>query len=121
MKQAFNDLGFKNVAEAKDGAAAWTMIEESLANGLPYGLIMSDWAMPIITGVQLLKKVRGEERTKDIPFIMVTAETETHLVKEAISSGVSNYVTKPFTLDMIRDKVESVHKAVLKKAAGNKA
>ena len=72
------------------------------------GLIISDWKMPKMTGLDLLKAVRGDKKLKDIPFIMVSAEGHKENVMEAVESGVSNYLVKPFTPETFGEKLEKV-------------
>lgn len=101
------DLGFTDLSEASDGARAWEAIAGA---NPPFGLVISDWNMPNSTGLDLLKRVRGDSRFKMLPFLMVTAEAEQHQVAEAIKSGVDNYVVKPFTKESFVEKIEAVYK-----------
>ena len=101
------ELGFTDITEAEDGAKAWEAVN---AANPPIGLIISDWNMPNTTGLDFLKRVRADTRYGKLPFIMVTAEAEQHQVVEAVKSGVSNYVVKPFTVDQLRDKITNVYK-----------
>lgn len=103
------ELGFTDLAEAPDGAQGWEKI--STANP-PFGLVISDWNMPNCSGLDLLKRVRGDSRFKSLPFVMVTAESEQHQLMEAIKAGVSNYVVKPFTAEILKQKLEAVHKKI---------
>jgi len=104
------ELGFTDFTEAADGALAW----EALTNApAPIGLIISDWNMPNCTGLDLLKRVRADAKYKKLPFVLVTAEAESHQVAEAVKSGVDQYVIKPFTQDSVKTKLEMVHKKYL--------
>jgi len=105
------EIGFKNFTEAGDGAIAWQAVMDAKP---PFDLIISDWNMPNSSGLDLLKRVRGDSRFKLTPFLMVTAEAEAHQVAEAIKAGVSNYVIKPFTGDALRDKLEGIHQRLPK-------
>lgn len=100
------ELGFTDIVEAPDGAQAWKVISESPA---PIQLVISDWNMPNLSGLELLKKVRADGKLKALPFIMVTAEAEQHQIVEAIKAGVNSYVVKPFTADTLKTKLEAVH------------
>jgi two-component system chemotaxis response regulator CheY len=107
VSKTCKEIGFTQFTEAADGALAW----EALQNASPpIGLIISDWNMPNSTGLDLLKRVRADSRYKGLPFVLVTAEAEKTQIMEAIKAGVSNYVTKPFTPETIREKLEFVHK-----------
>ena len=100
------EIGFTDLTEAADGAIAW----EAIANANPpIGLVISDWNMPNTSGLDLLKRVRGDARHGKLPFVLVTAEAEQHQIVEAIKAGVSNYVVKPFTSEGLKAKLEAVH------------
>lgn len=103
------DIGFSDFVEAADGALAW----EALKNASPaIGLVISDWNMPNTSGLEFLKKVRADATFGKLPFVLVTAEAEQHQVVEAVKAGVSNYVVKPFTAQILKEKLEAVHKKV---------
>ncbi len=97
-------LGFENIDEAADGTEALKVLEE---NG-PHGLIISDWNMEPMTGLQLLKEVRANPQLKKTPFIMVTAESKSENVIAAKEAGVSNYIVKPFNAGTLKSKMASV-------------
>jgi len=103
LKNIFRQLGFENVIETDDGTTAL----EALKNN-KIDLIVSDWNMPKMTGLELLKTVRTSDEYKDIPFLMVTAEAQKQSVLDAVQAGVSNYVVKPFTAEQISDKLEKI-------------
>lgn len=105
LKNILKDLGFKNLVEADDGSTAWTILENQQMD-----LIIADWNMPELTGLELLKKVRGSDHHKDVPFLMVTAEGQKEQVIDAIQSGVTNYLIKPFTAAAISGKLEKILK-----------
>ncbi|RJP75910.1 MAG: response regulator [Desulfobacteraceae bacterium] len=105
LKNILKQLGFVNITEADDGTTAL----EQLKSG-HFDLIISDWNMPKMTGLELLKTVRGMSDIKDIPFLMVTAEAQKQNVISAVQAGVSNYVVKPFTAEQISDKLEKILK-----------
>jgi len=106
IKGVLRQIGFKNIIEADDGSMALQELRKEKA-----GLIVSDWNMPKMNGLELLKAVRSDEDLKDIPFIMITAEVEKDNVLEAIKAGVSGYITKPFTLETVSKKVKKVFKS----------
>ena len=101
IKNLLKQLGFNNVDEATDGTMALAKIDSKA-----YGLIISDWNMEPMTGIELLKKVRGAGKT--VPFIMVTAESKTENVLAAREAGVNNYIVKPFNADTLKTKLTSV-------------
>jgi len=103
VRSLLNQIGFNNIDEATDGAMALEKIKEK-----KYELVISDWNMEPMTGLELLKNIRANEKTKDVPFIMVTAESKTDNVIEAKEAGVSNYIVKPFNAETLRDKLASV-------------
>ena len=103
LKNILKQLGFTNIVEADDGTTA---MEELKKNN--YDLIISDWNMPKMTGLELLKRVRSDESLKGIPFLMVTAEAQKQNVIEAVQAGVSNYVVKPFTAEAISEKLNKI-------------
>lgn len=107
---ALAGIKLTQVTEADDGATAWPLIEEALAKNEPFGLIVSDWNMPKMQGIELLKKVRGNEALKHTPFLMVTAEAETKNIMEAVTVGVSNYIVKPFSPATFVEKLTVVYK-----------
>lgn len=105
--KALKEIGFTDFIEAADGAKGW----EALTNSeIPVGIVISDWNMPNSTGIDLLKRVRAESRFKDLPFLLVTAESDAEQVKEALKCGVSGYIVKPFTIDSLRERLETAHK-----------
>ena len=105
LKNILKQLGFKNLVEADDGTSAWYVLEEQKID-----LIISDWNMPKMTGLELLKKVRASDKYAKMPFLMVTAEAQKQNVIEAVQAGVSNYVVKPFTAEAISDKLSKILK-----------
>lgn len=106
---ALKNCGLTNVVEADDGATAWPLIEESISSGEPFGLVVSDWNMPEMQGIDLLKKVRATPDIKDLPFVLVTAEAEKKNIIQAVEAGVSNYIVKPFNAADFKTKVEQVY------------
>ncbi len=104
VKNLLNQLGFKNIEEAEDGAQAYSKLQSG-----EFSLVVSDWNMPNMEGIELLRRVRqSTEPLCNIPFLMVTAEAEKDKVIEAIKSGVDNYIVKPFTLEVLKEKLEKM-------------
>ena len=96
-------LGFKNIIEADDGTTALEVLSKEKVD-----LIISDWNMPKMSGLDLLKAVRSNETAQDLPFIMVTAEAQKENILEAIKYKVSQYIVKPFTPETLKEKLEKV-------------
>ncbi len=105
MRNLLKQLNFNNVEEAIDGSEALGKLREGDGD---YGLIISDWNMEPMTGIQLLREVRGDDGLKAIPFIMVTAESKSENVIAAKEAGVSNYIVKPFNAETLKSKMVSV-------------
>ncbi len=103
VRGLLNQLGFTNIDEATDGTMAWDMVQKK-----PYGLIVSDWNMEPMSGFEFLKLVRGNEKTRALPFIMVTAESKTENIIAAKQAGVSNYIVKPFNAETLKQKLQAV-------------
>lgn len=103
VRGLLNQIGFNNIDEATDGGMAWDMVQKK-----PYGLIISDWNMEPMSGFEFLKLVRGNDATKPIPFIMVTAESKTDNIIAAKQAGVSNYIVKPFNAQTLKQKIETI-------------
>jgi len=103
IKNILTQLGFKDIIEADDGTTALELLKKQKVD-----LIISDWNMPKMPGIELLKAVRSDENLKDIKFIMVTAEAQKENVVEAIKHGVNQYVVKPFTPETLKEKLEKV-------------
>ena len=103
VRGLLNQLGFNNIDEATDGSMAWDMVQKK-----PYGLIVSDWNMEPMSGFEFLKLVRGNQATRPIPFIMVTAESKPDNIIAAKQAGVSNYIVKPFNVITLKQKLEAV-------------
>jgi len=103
IRNLLKQLGFENVEEAADGTEAFKKLQEK-----PFGLVISDWNMEPMTGIDLLKLVRADPKIGNIPFIMVTAESKTENVIVAKQAGVSNYIVKPFNAETLKGKLTAV-------------
>jgi len=108
VRNMLNKIGYNNIEEAEDGNPAWKMINEASDAGLPFDFIISDWNMPVMTGLDLLKNIRSSEKFKKLPFLMVTAEAEQANVVIAVKAGVSNFVVKPFSIQTLKEKVDKI-------------
>jgi two-component system chemotaxis response regulator CheY len=103
IKNILKQLGFTNVVDADDGTTAWQVL-----NSDKIDFIISDWNMPKMSGIDLLRKVRGSEEFADTPFLMVTAEAQQENLVEAVQAKVSNYIVKPFTPDTLEQKINKI-------------
>jgi two-component system, chemotaxis family, chemotaxis protein CheY len=103
IRNLLKQIGFDNVEEATDGTAALQKLRES-----EFKLVISDWNMEPMTGIELLREVRADENMKKLPFIMVTAESKTENVVIAKEAGVSNYIVKPFNAATLKSKLVGV-------------
>lgn len=103
VKTIFKELGFSNIEEAENGSDALTKLK-----GDKFDLVVSDWNMPVMPGIELLRSIRADGALKHIPVLMVTAEAQKENLMEAIQAGVSNYVVKPFTAEIIKQKLDKI-------------
>jgi len=103
LRNILKQIGFKNIIEAEDGKHALKELKKEKVD-----LIMCDWNMPEMPGIELLKNIRSDDELKEIPFVMVTAEAQKDNILEAVKSGVSNYVVKPFTAETITEKLYKI-------------
>lgn len=103
VKNLLRQLGYENIEEAEDGAQAYSKLKSG-----GFGFVISDWNMPNMDGLELLKKVRSDPELKDLPILMVTAEAEKEKVITAIQAGVNNYVVKPFTGETLKEKMDKI-------------
>jgi two-component system chemotaxis response regulator CheY len=103
IKNILRQLGFNNIIEADDGTAAWEILSKDQID-----FIISDWNMPQMTGIELLRKVRASEEFGDLPFLMVTAEAQQENIIEAVQAKVSNYIVKPFTAETLGQKINKI-------------
>ena len=105
VKNIMKQLGFANVEEAENGQEALEKLKVDT-----FGFVISDWNMPVMTGIQLLRAIRADDKLKTIPVLMVTAEAQKENLIEAIQAGVSNYIVKPFTAEVLQEKMSKIFK-----------
>jgi len=103
IKGLLKQIGFQNIEEADDGSTAL----EKLKIG-EFDLVICDWNMPKVPGIEVLKAIRNDPRLKDLPFLMVTAEAKKDNVMEAVKAGVNQYIVKPFTAETLKKKIEKI-------------
>ncbi len=104
VRNVLKQLGYSNIEEAEDGAQAYSMLKEG-----SFQFVVSDWNMPNLDGLEMLKKIRSDPDLKDLPVLMVTAEAEKDKVIAAIKAGVNNYIVKPFTAETLKQKMEQIY------------
>jgi two-component system chemotaxis response regulator CheY len=107
VKNVLRELGFSNLKEAEDGAPALQMLKTTKID-----FVVTDWNMPGMTGLELLKAIRADEKLKTIPVLMVTAEAKREQIIEAAQAGVNGYVVKPFTAQTLKVKMEKVFERI---------
>jgi two-component system chemotaxis response regulator CheY len=103
VRNILKQIGFTNIVEADDGANAMEIIKNEKVD-----FVVTDWNMPNMTGLELLKNIRAEDRAKDVPVLMVTAEGLANNVVDAVKAGVDNYIVKPFTAETVQAKIEQI-------------
>ena len=105
VKNILKQLGFANVEEAENGQEALQKLQAD-----SYGFVVSDWNMPVMTGIDMLRAIRADEKLKTTPVLMVTAEAQQSNLVEAVQAGVSNYIVKPFTAEILQEKIAKIFK-----------
>ena len=107
IKNLLRDLGFNNTTEADDGATAWPVLQTG-----NFDFLVTDWNMPDMDGLSLLKAVRGDERLATLPVLLVTAEAKKEQIVEAAQSGVNGYIVKPFTANTLKEKIDKIFERI---------
>ncbi len=108
IKKVLTELGYTNIEEADDGKPALAALQNAQQAGSPFQFVISDWNMPGMTGIDLLRSCKSDPSLKNIPFMLVTAESEQKNIVEAAKSGVSDYVVKPFNASTLKGKLEKI-------------
>jgi two-component system chemotaxis response regulator CheY len=103
VKNLLQELGYQNIQEADDGKTAWPMLQAG-----NFDFVITDWNMPLMPGLDLLKAIRADARLKSLPVLMVTAEAKREQIVEAVQAGVSGYVVKPFTAEILKQKLDKI-------------
>ena len=107
IKNLLRDLGFTNTAEADDGMTALPMLQSG-----NFDFLVTDWNMPGMEGIELLKRVRADEKLKSLPVLLVTAEAKKEQIVEAAQAGVNGYIVKPFTSGTLKEKIEKIFERI---------
>ncbi len=103
IKNVLKQIGYTDLHEAEDGAVGLKKLREG-----GFGLVVSDWNMPVMSGIELLRAIRADSDIKHLPVLMVTAEAQKDNIIEAVQAGVNNYVVKPFTADALLEKLQKI-------------
>ncbi len=103
IKGLLHELGYNNVAEADDGNTALPMLKAE-----PFDFLITDWNMPGMPGIDLIRAVRGDAKLKSLPVLMVTAEAKREQIIEAAQAGINGYIVKPFTANTLKEKIDKV-------------
>ena len=109
IKLILSDLGFTNIVEATDGQMALDVITNSFKTNKPVQFIISDWEMPHIKGIDLLKTCKNHPVYSQIPFILLTAASAAPQIMQAVAANVSEYIVKPFNAETLRDKIDRIY------------
>ena len=107
IKNLLNDLGFANISEADDGNTALPVLKKG-----GFDFLVTDWNMPGMTGIELLKAVRADEKLNTLPVLMVTAEQKREQIVEAAEAGVNGYIVKPFTAQTLKEKIDKIFERI---------
>ena len=107
IKNLLRDLGFNNTQEADDGTTALPMLQTG-----NFDFLVTDWNMPGMQGIDLLKAVRADEKLASLPVLMVTAEAKREQIVEAAQAGVNGYVVKPFTAATLKEKIDKIFERI---------
>ena len=105
VKNILKQLGFANIDEAENGQEALQKLRADT-----FGFVVSDWNMPVMTGIDMLRAIRSDEKLKTTPVLMVTAEAQQSNLVEAVQAGVNNYIVKPFTAETLKEKIAKIFK-----------
>lgn len=103
VKNLFRDLGFNNTVEADDGATAWPLLQKE-----KFDFIVTDWNMPGMQGIDLLKHIRADDNLKHLPVLMITAEAKREQIIAAAQAGVNGYIVKPFNGATLKEKLDAI-------------
>ena len=107
IKNLLRDLGFTNTSEADDGQTALPMLQQG-----NFDFLITDWNMPGMEGIELLKRVRADDNLKSMPVLLVTAEAKKEQIVEAAQAGVNGYIVKPFTAGTLKEKIEKIFERI---------
>ncbi len=108
LRDMLEQIGFRDIVDAEDGDSAWQLVKQETAAGSnSFGLVISDWNMPGMSGVDLLRSMRSFGTTRELPFLMITGEGDHDHLAEAMNAGATDFVVKPFNVEQLAEKIES--------------
>src|SRR3546814_5467403 len=107
VRNLLGDLGYTNITEADDGKTAWPLLQAS-----SFDFVVTDWNMPGMTGIELLRNIRGDARIGKTPVLMVTAEAQREQIIEAAQAGVNDYIIKPFNAATLKEKIDKIFQKI---------
>ncbi|MGQ0501697.1 MAG: chemotaxis response regulator CheY [Panacagrimonas sp.] len=111
VKNLLHDLGYQHTAEADDGKTAWQILQTT-----SFDFVVTDWNMPGMTGIDLLRNIRAEPRLASMPVLMVTAEAQREQIIDAAKAGVNGYIIKPFTAVTLKEKIDKIFQRIAESA-----
>ncbi|HET8880792.1 MAG TPA: chemotaxis response regulator CheY [Solimonas sp.] len=111
VRNLLGDLGYTNITEADDGKSAWPLLQAG-----SFDFVVTDWNMPGMTGIELLRSVRGDVRIARTPVLMVTAEAQREQIIEAAQAGVNGYIIKPFNAATLKEKIDKIFQRIAEAA-----
>jgi two-component system chemotaxis response regulator CheY len=111
VRNLLGDLGYTNITEADDGKSAWPLLQAG-----SFDFVVTDWNMPGMTGIELLRSIRGDARIAKTPVLMVTAEAQREQIIEAAQAGVNGYIIKPFNAAALKEKIDKIFQRIAEAA-----
>ncbi|NGY06898.1 chemotaxis response regulator CheY [Solimonas terrae] len=111
VRNLLGDLGYSNITEADDGKSAWPVLQAG-----SFDFVVTDWNMPGMTGIDLLRNIRGDARIAKTPVLMVTAEAQREQIIEAAQAGVNGYIIKPFNAATLKEKIDKIFQRIAEAA-----
>jgi two-component system chemotaxis response regulator CheY len=111
VRNLLGDLGYTNITEADDGKSAWPLLQAG-----SFDFVVTDWNMPGMTGIDLLRSIRGDARIAKTPVLMVTAEAQREQIIEAAQAGVNGYIIKPFNAATLKEKIDKIFQRIAEAA-----
>lgn len=108
VKLELGRLGYRNVDEAEDGMTALSMVEFAVESGEPYSMIICDWDMPEMSGLEFLQRIRADGTLGSVPFLMVTGDSQLESAQRALTAGATDYLVKPISPDALAKKMQKI-------------